>query len=160
MSSPDTERQAGTSAERVESRAPEQRREWAVARAGSTAGRSRWLAFGGWMLVLVGAFNLITGLTALFRPDYYLVTGGDLLVLGFGAWAWIWLAFGVLQVAAGAGCLGGQSWARITGIGLAGLSAIGHLAFLAAFPLSELAAIALAVLVMYALVVPDDDAVA
>lgn len=160
MSSPDTEKQGITGAERTEARAPEQRREWAVARAESTAGRSRWLAFGGWMLVLAGAFNVIAGLTALFRPDYYVVAGGDLLVFGFGAWGWIWLAFGVLQVVAGAGCLGGQQWARITGIGLAGLSAIGHLAFLAAFPLSELAAIALAVLVMYSLVVPDDDAVA
>ncbi|MFC7345009.1 DUF7144 family membrane protein [Saccharopolyspora griseoalba] len=160
MSNPDTEKQTNAGSERVEPRAPEQRREWAMAHAGAGAGGSRWLAFGGWMLLLAGAFNVIAGLTALFRPDYYVVAGGELLVFGFGAWGWIWLAFGVLQVAAGAGCLGGMRWARITGIGLAGLSAIGHLAFLAAFPLWEFAAIALAVLVMYALVVPDEDAVA
>ncbi|WP_344137510.1 DUF7144 family membrane protein [Saccharopolyspora halophila] len=138
---------------------PEQRREWSVARARSTAGTSGWLAFGGWMLVLAGAFNIIAGLAALFRPDYYVVVAGELLVFDFVVWGWVWLAAGVLQAATGAGCLGGQRWARITGVGLAGLAAIGHLAFLAAFPLWELASIALSVLVIYALVVPDKDAV-
>ncbi|MFC7343878.1 DUF7144 family membrane protein [Saccharopolyspora griseoalba] len=109
------------------------------------------------MLVLVGAFNVISGLTSLFRPDYYVVVAGELLVFDFTAWGWIWLALGAVQVVAGAGCLGGQRWARVAGIGLAGLAAIGHLAFLAAFPLWGLISIALCVLVMYALVVPDEN---
>ncbi|MEV4647142.1 hypothetical protein [Saccharopolyspora sp. NPDC049357] len=137
-----------------------ERREWAMSRARSDARGAGWLAFGGWVLVLAGAFNIIAGLTALFRADYFVVGGGELLLFDFGVWGYIWLAFGLLQLLAGAGCLAGQRWARMTGIGLAGLSAIGHLAFLAAFPLWELASIALAVLVMYALVVPDKDAVA
>jgi hypothetical protein len=137
-----------------------QRQEWAMSRARSDAGGAGWLAFGGWVLVLAGAFNIIAGLTSLFRPDYFVVGGGELLVFNFDAWGYIWLAFGLLQLLAGAGCLAGQRWARMTGIGLAGLSAIGHLTFLAAFPLWELASIALAVLVMYALVVPDKNAVA
>lgn len=136
-----------------------QRQEWAMSGARSDAGGAGWLAFGGWVLTLAGAFNVIAGLTALFRPDYFVVGGGELLVFNFDAWGYIWLAFGILQVLAGAGCLAGQRWARMTGIGLAGLSAIAHLSFLAAFPLWELASIALAVLVMYALVVPDKNAV-
>lgn len=169
MSSPDTGQQAGgerrteqqvPGQQAPEQRAPEQRSEWAMSSAPAAATRSGWLAFGGWILVLAGAFNVIAGLTSLMRPDYFVVGGGELLVFDFGVWGYIWLVFGILQVLAGAGCLSGQQWARITGIGLAGLSAIGHLAFLAAFPLWELAAIALAVLVMYALVVPDKNAVA
>lgn len=140
--------------ERAERSAPEGQREWAMTSARSMAGMSGWLAFGGWMLLLAGAFNVIAGLTALFRPDYYVVAAGELLVFDFGSWGWIWLAFGVLQVASGIGCLGGQMWARITGIGLAGLAAVAHLAFLAAFPFWELIAIGLSVLVIYALVVP------
>ena len=183
MSSPNTGQQAGgegpTERQMSEQRqAPEQRQaseprhaaepqqvagerqEWAMSRARSDAGGAGWLAFGGCVLVLAGAFNIIAGLTALFRADYFVVGGGDLLVFDFGVWGYIWLVFGLLQLLAGAGCLAGQRWARMTGIGLAGLSAIGHLTFLAAFPLWELASIALAVLVMYALVVPDKDAVA
>ncbi|MEB3366566.1 DUF7144 family membrane protein [Saccharopolyspora mangrovi] len=153
MSSPGTEEQGASSGTgRAEWKAPDQ--------AASPAGSSGWLAFGGWVLVLAGAFNIIAGLASLFRPDYYVVAPGALLVFDFTLWGWIWLAVGVVQVLAGAGCLGGQRWARIAGIGLAGLAAIGHVAFLAAFPLWGLISIALSVLVMYALVVPDKNAVA
>lgn len=159
MSSPQTGPQSRPGAdEQAEPTAPEKQREWAMAPGPPVAGMSGWLAFGGWMLMLAGVFNVVAGFTALFRPEYYVVAAGDLLVFNFGAWGWIWLAFGILQVAAGAGCLAGQMWARITGIGLAGLAAIAHLAFLAAFPLWELVAIGLSVLVIYALVVPPKGA--
>lgn len=159
MSSPGTEEQGASSgAGRTERQAPEQGGQWSVSQARSSAGSSGWLAFGGWMLVLAGVFNIIAGLTSLFRPDYYVVAAGELLVFDFTAWGWIWIAVGLVQVLTGAGCLSGQQWARIAGIGLAGLAAIGHVTFLAAFPLWGLASIALSVLVMYALVVPDKDA--
>lgn len=146
--------------ERPERRTSEERQEWAMAPAARPMARmSGWLAFGGWMLLLAGVFNVLAGFTALLRPDYYVVAAGELLVFDFGAWGWIWLVFGGLQVVAGVGCLSGQMWARIAGIGLAGLAAIGHLAFLAAFPLWELVAIGLSVLVIYALVVPAKGAV-
>ncbi|MEB3365927.1 DUF7144 family membrane protein [Saccharopolyspora mangrovi] len=169
MSSPETGKQAGgqhragqgvPEQQVSEPRAPEAGREWAVSRARSDAAGSGWLAFGGWMLVLAGAFNVISGLTSLLRPDYFVADGDELLVFDFGAWGYIWLAVGILAVLTGAGCLAGQRWARMIGVGLAGLSAIAHLAFMAAFPLWSLASIALAVLVMYAMVVPDRDAVA
>jgi hypothetical protein len=121
---------------------------------------SGWLAFAGSLILLVGIFNFIDGLVALFRPDYYLINAGTLLVFNFGAWGWIWLALGVLQAATGIGCLYGQMWARITGVALAALGAIGHLAFLAAFPLWSLMVIALSVLVIYGLMVPPRGAVA
>jgi hypothetical protein len=60
----------------------------------------------------------------------------------------------------GVGCLLGQVWARMIGIVLAALCAIGHIAFLAAFPLWSLLVIALSVLVIYALIVPARGAVA
>ncbi|WP_406690219.1 hypothetical protein REH65_30565 [Saccharopolyspora sp. ID03-671] len=161
MSSPTGEQGSTSGAERAEQRrAPEQGREWAVSHARSSSRDANWLAFGGWMLILVGAFNLIAGLAALFRPDYYVVGAGELLIFDFGVWGWVWLAVGLVQVLAGAGCLSGQAWARIAGIGLAGLAAIAHVAFLAAFPVWELMLIALSVLVIYALVVPDKDAAA
>ncbi|WP_037331420.1 DUF7144 family membrane protein [Saccharopolyspora rectivirgula] len=130
----------------------------AVAPSESERPVSGWLTFAGSVLVLVGAFNVIAGLTALFRADYFQVTSSELLVFNFGAWAWIWLALGVVQLAAGAGAMMGQSWARTTGIALATLCAIGHLAFLAAFPLWSVLVIAMSVLTIYALVVPSPNA--
>ncbi|MEU5849058.1 DUF7144 family membrane protein [Saccharopolyspora shandongensis] len=169
MSSPQTgpESQAkaeGTMPEQTavpeQAAAPAEQKQWAMAPAQPTGAMSGWLAFAGSLIAMIGIFNIIGGITALFRPTYYLVGTAQLLVFDFAAWGWFWLALGVLQVAAGAGCLYGQMWARMTGIALAALSAIAHLAFFAAFPLWSLVVIALSVLVIYGLMVPPRGAAA
>lgn len=124
------------------------------------AGSSGWLTFAGTLLLLIGIFNIINGLTSLLRPDYYVATPADLLVFDFTTWGWLWLALGVVQAAVGLGAYSGQTWARATGVVLAGLCAIGHIAFLGAFPIWSVLVIALSVLVIYALIVPASNAVA
>ncbi|KAA5825866.1 hypothetical protein ABT337_24835 [Saccharopolyspora hirsuta] len=160
MSSPQTgpgsEQQRGeTQQAEQQAQAPEQQKQWAMTSAPETAALSGWTAFAGSLILLVGIFNVIDGLTAMFRADYYIVGAGQLLVFNFAAWGVIWLVLGVLQVATGVGCMYDKTWARTTGIVLAALGAIGHLAFLAAFPLWSLLVIALSVLVIYGLVVPS-----
>ncbi|GAA2783487.1 DUF7144 family membrane protein [Saccharopolyspora taberi] len=131
---------------------------WAMAGSRRGAPLSNWLAFAGTILVLVGVFNVIDALTAFLRTDYYVVTEAGLLVFNYAAWGWIWLVVGVLQVATGIGAMIGQTWARVTGVVLAGLAAIGHLAFLNAFPMWSVLVIAMSVLVIYALVTPPQGA--
>lgn len=115
---------------------------------------SGWLSFAGIVAIIVGLFNLIDGLVALLRQDYYLVTDQDILVFNYTAWGWIWLIIGAVQVAVGAGILAGKVWARAVGVVLAVLAAIGHVAFLRAFPLWSLITIGLCVLLVYALTAP------
>jgi hypothetical protein len=110
-----------------------------------------WLAFAGIVAFVVGIFNVIDGLVALLRNDYYLVTSQDILVFDFTAWGWIWVILGVLQIAVGAGIIAGHLWARITGVAMAVLAAIGQLAFLRAFPVWSVLVIALCVVLVYAL---------
>ncbi|WP_184727747.1 DUF7144 family membrane protein [Saccharopolyspora phatthalungensis] len=131
-----------------------------MAAAQPTAAMSGWLAFAGSLIMLVGIFNIISGITSLLRPDLYLIAAGQLLVFNFGIWGWFWIALGIVQVAAGVGCLYGQMWARMTGIALAALSAIAHIAFLTTFPVWSVLVIALSVLVIYGLVVPAKGAAA
>jgi hypothetical protein len=113
--------------------------------------RAGWLSFAAIVAFVVGVFNVIDGLVALFRNDYYLVTSQDILVFNFTAWGWIWLILGIAQIAIGAGLLAGQSWARMAGVGMAVLVAIGQLAFLRAFPVWSVLVIAMCVLLVYAL---------
>ncbi|MGW5645675.1 DUF7144 family membrane protein [Saccharopolyspora sp. NPDC003752] len=163
MSSPQTGPESQAKAEGTmpeQTAAPEQQKQWAMAPAQPTGAMSGWLAFAGSLIAMIGIFNIIGGITALFRPTYYLVGTAQLLVFDFAAWGWFWLALGVVQVVAGVGCMYGQMWARMTGIGLAALSAIAHLAFFAAFPLWSLVVIAMSVLVIYGLMVPPRGAVA
>ncbi|WP_067460258.1 DUF7144 family membrane protein [Actinomadura macra] len=115
---------------------------------------SGWLTFAGTLALVVGAFNVIDGLVALFNDDYYLVGANQILVFDFDTWGWIWLGVGIVQIAVGAGILAGQMWARVVGVILAVAAAIGHLAFLQAFPMWSVLTIALCVLLIYALTAP------
>ncbi|MCO6009125.1 hypothetical protein NE236_29550 [Actinoallomurus purpureus] len=115
---------------------------------------SGWLSFAGILAIVVGLFNVIDGLVALLRADYYLVTDRDILILGFTAWGWIWLILGAVQIVVGAGIMAGRMWARTAGVALAVLAALGHLVFLRAFPVWSVMVIALCVIVVYALTTP------
>ncbi|MFL6056183.1 MAG: hypothetical protein ACJ72W_25255 [Actinoallomurus sp.] len=115
---------------------------------------SGWLTFAGILAIVVGLFNVIDGLVALLRADYYLVTDRDILILNFTAWGWIWLILGAVQIIIGAGIIAGRMWARAVGVILAVLAALGHLVFLRAFPMWSVLVIAFCVIVVYALTTP------
>ncbi len=113
---------------------------------------SGWISFAGVMMLLLGTFQLIQGLVAIFSPTYYVVGSGGLVVsVDYTAWGWVHLLLGVLIVAAGFGVMVGKTWARVVGIVLAGLSAIVNLAFIGAYPIWGVILIAIDITVIYAL---------
>ena len=113
-----------------------------------------WVLFAGIMLFMVGTFQVIAGLVALFNSDYYLVPTRDLVVnVNYTAWGWTHLALGVVALFAGWGVMMGQLWARIFGIGVAFLSAVANLAFIGAYPVWGVIMITVDVLVIWALAV-------
>jgi hypothetical protein len=111
-----------------------------------------WVVFGAMMMIMVGAFQAIAGLTALFNSDYYIVTENNLLInVDYTAWGWVHLGLGAIALAAAFGLLAGQMWARVVGIAMALVSAVVNLAFISAFPLWSILVISLDVLVIYAI---------
>ncbi len=118
-----------------------------------TSGWVGMAMFGGVMMMVAGTFHAMAGLVGIFNDSYWLVPSSDLVVtIDYTAWGWIHLIIGALAIAAGAGILAGQAWARVTGVILAVISALVNLAFMAAFPLWATLIIAIDVLVIYALV--------
>lgn len=118
-----------------------------------------WIAFASMMMIMVGSFQVIIGLTALFNSGYFLVGENNLLVnVDFTAWGWTHIALGALAVGAAFGLLAGQMWARVVGITLAMLSAIVNLAFIGAYPLWSIMVITLDVLVIYAIAAHGEEA--
>jgi hypothetical protein len=108
---------------------------------------------------MIGSFQAISGLVALFNDDYYLVGKNGLVVsVDYTAWGWVHLVLGVVAFLTGIGMMIGQTWARVTGIILAVLSAIVNLAFAAAYPVWSVLIIALDVIVIYALAVHGREA--
>ena len=110
-----------------------------------------WVFFAGIMMILSGVFDIIAGLTGLLRHTWYLVSGSHLLVFNYVAWGWIDLAIGLLVLLAGFSLLHGSMWARVVGVILASLSAVGALASVNSYPVWSIVVITVDVLVIYAL---------
>ncbi|MGZ6060339.1 MAG: DUF7144 family membrane protein [Myxococcaceae bacterium] len=106
-------------------------------------------------MALLGFFQALLGLIALFDKSYFAVRANNLLVLtNYTAWGWVHLVAGVVAVAAGLGVvLSGRPWSRYTAMVVAGLSAVVNLGFLSASPVWSTIVIALDVVVIYALAV-------
>jgi hypothetical protein len=117
-----------------------------------------WIVFASLMLIMVGTFNAIDGLTALLKDQVFLTTGAGLLVFDLTTWGWIHLLFGIAQVAAGIAMFSGAVWARIVAVGLVIVNACAQLAFLSAYPLWSTIVIALDVVTLWAIVVHGDEA--
>jgi hypothetical protein len=128
------------------------------ARTRSTSLWVGWVYFGGAMMVLLGTFNIIEGLVALFNDEYYVATGQGLLVFDITGWGWVHLIIGIIAVVVGIAVFTGATWARICGVILCSLNAIAQLAFLSAYPVWGILVIALDVLVIWALIVHGDEA--
>jgi hypothetical protein len=119
---------------------------------------SGWILFAGIMMLLIGAFNVLQGLAAIFSDGYYQVSEGELLVWDFTSWGVIMLVWGAALLLAGYGLVVGRPWARWAGIVVAGVNAVVQAAFLAAFPLWSLIVIGMCVLVIFALAARWDEA--
>ena len=118
------------------------------------SGWTGWILFAGFMLFMIGSFQVIQGLVGIFDDGYYAVTANGLVLnVDYTVWGWVHLLLGLLIVAAGAGLLAGNMAARILAVALAGLSAIVNLVFIEATPIWSIIVIAIDVLVIYSVTV-------
>ena len=113
-----------------------------------------WVVFGGVMLMMMGAFQIIEGLVAIFDDGFYLVRSNGLVVnVNYNTWGWIHTVIGVIGVLAGVGLLAGNMVARVVAVGVAFLSALVNLAFISAYPVWSAIMITVDVIVIYAIIV-------
>ena len=112
--------------------------------------RSGWIGFAGIMLMIVGVLNVIYGIAAIGDSSFF-VHNTKYIVSGLNTWGWLTLILGVLQVLAALSIWQGGEFGRFFGIAVAGLSMIGALLSLPAYPFWSLAVFALDVLVIYGL---------
>ena len=119
---------------------------------------SGWVAggvmFAAVMMVLIGSFEVIAGLTAIFDDDFFVVGANYTFELDTTAWGWIHLVLGVLLVLAGAALFSGAAWAGIVALVLAVLAAISNFFFIPYYPFWAILEIALSCWVIWALTRP------
>jgi hypothetical protein len=112
-----------------------------------------WVVFAGAMLILLGIFQVIQGLVAVFDDGFYLVTPSKLVVdVNYNTWGWTHVVIGVVAVLTGLGLLAGNIVARVVGVVVAMVSAVVNMAFVPAYPVWSLMLIALDVIVIYAII--------
>jgi hypothetical protein len=109
-----------------------------------------WLRFAGVMLLLAGALNIIYGIAAIGKSHFF-VANQHYIVSDLKTWGWVTLILGVLELLAAFSIWAGNQYGRWFGIAVAGLSAIGALLSIPAYPFWSLVIFAVSILIIYGL---------
>jgi hypothetical protein len=109
-----------------------------------------WLLFAGIMLMLIGILNVIWGIAAIDDASFF-VNDTKYIVSNLNTWGWVTLILGAVQILAAFSIWAGNQFGRWFGIAVAGLSSIGALMSIPAYPFWSLAIFAVDILVIYGL---------
>jgi hypothetical protein len=110
-----------------------------------------FILFAAIMMIMVGVFQALQGLIAIFENEFYVATRNYLFQFDATTWGWIHLLVGLLVAFAGWGLLSGRTWARVVGITLVMLSAITNFLFVPYYPFWALLLITLDIFVIWAI---------
>jgi hypothetical protein len=111
---------------------------------------SGWIAFSGILLLMVGTLNIIEGIAAIDKANFFVANthyiAGDL-----SAWGWTALFLGIAQVLVGLGIFAKNQFARWAGVVVLSLNAIAQLLMIPAYPFWSLALFSIDILAIYGL---------
>jgi hypothetical protein len=126
----------------------------AAGRAGRSAERQPHglVLFAAVLLVVLGFFNLIDGISAVARSHVF-VANAHFVFGDLRAWGWVALILGALQVLAAAGVLAGNQAARWFAVVVVALNALGQMFFIPAYPFWSLLIIAVDIVALWGLCV-------
>ncbi|AYN38284.1 hypothetical protein D9753_04370 [Streptomyces dangxiongensis] len=114
-------------------------------------------SFAGVMLSIAGLLAVFRGIMAIAHDDVFVSTPNYVFKFNLTSWGWIHLILGVIAVIVGFGLLGRATWARVSGIVIAGLVIIANFLSLPYYPLWSIVLIALSGFIIWALCVVEDD---
>ncbi len=115
-------------------------------------------ALAAWLMITGGLLSFFLGLAVVIRKAYFTSLPGYASASStypyhwnLTGWGWANLILGIVVVAAGGCVLLGQTWARVTGIVLAVISAVGTFLFLPYYPIWSIVVVAIDVFIIWAL---------
>jgi len=106
------------------------------------------------IMLVLGLWQVLAGLTAVVRDGLYVATPGYTYAFSVAGWGWLVLLLGVLIGGTGIAVLQGRSWGDPVAIVLAGLSMIANFLLIPFYPIWSLLIIALDVALIWALTTP------
>jgi hypothetical protein len=115
------------------------------------------ILFAAIMLIMVGIWQALEGLIAIFENEFYVATRNYLFQFDVTTWGWIHLIVGLVMAVAGWGLLSGRTWARVLAITVAVLSAIANFLWLPYYPFWSMLIIAVDIFVIWAIAAHGGD---
>jgi hypothetical protein len=105
----------------------------------------------GTLMIISGVLSILVGLAAIIRGSYFSLTGTYPYHWTVYSWGWVQIIIGAVVLAAGVSVFTGMLWARIVGVILAVLSAVGAFLFLPYRPIWAIVIIAVDLFMIWAL---------
>lgn len=102
------------------------------------------------MMIMIGIFHAIWGLTAVIDPDFFVVTDNYTFKLSTAGWGWIHLIAGIVILLAGFSLYSGAVWARTVAVILALVSAVASFFSIPYYPLWSILIVAIDVFIIWA----------
>ncbi|MFF3836559.1 hypothetical protein [Streptomyces sp. NPDC001930] len=103
------------------------------------------------LLSLAGLLDIFQGIGAIAKDDVYARVGDYVFKFNLTSWGWIHLILGIVIVLTAVGLFMGSNWARVAGVGLAGLSLIANFLWLPYQPWWAITLMAIDVFIIWAL---------
>ncbi|POX54441.1 hypothetical protein C3489_13270 [Streptomyces sp. Ru71] len=111
------------------------------------------MTFAAVMLTLVGILDIFRGIMAIAEDDVFLTTRNYVFEFDLTGWGWIHLALGVVAVVISIGLYQAATWARVLGVGIAGLVIIANFLSLPYYPVWSVIMITMSGFIIWALCV-------
>ncbi len=105
----------------------------------------------GSLLVIVAVFQIMQGIAAIADDTVFVHGLNYTYKFDATTWGWIHLIVGLVALGTGIGIVMQQTWGRILGIFVAGVSMFSNFAFLPYYPFWSLTIIAIDVVIIWAL---------
>ncbi|MFD5798673.1 hypothetical protein ACFWIO_35105 [Streptomyces diastatochromogenes] len=129
----------------------------AAGTAGTRTAQQQWAygltVFAGVMLLLAGLLGVFRGIMAIANDNVFVTTPNYVFKFDLTSWGWIHLVLGALAVVVSFGLVRPAPWARVAGVGIAGLVIIANFLSLPYYPVWSVVVIAMSGFIIWALCV-------
>ncbi|MGC9540152.1 DUF7144 family membrane protein [Streptomyces sp. UG1] len=105
------------------------------------------------MLTIAGLIAVFRGIMGIAEDDVFITTRNYVFEFDLTGWGWVHLVLGAIAVIIGIGLFQPTMWARVAGVGIAGLIIIANFLSLPYYPVWSVVMIAMSGFIIWALCV-------
>ncbi|WP_406253724.1 hypothetical protein [Streptomyces chartreusis] len=124
----------------------------------STGAAGGLVVFAAVMLFISGLLAVFRGIMGIAEDDVFVTTSNYVFKFDLTSWGWIHLILGAVAVLVSVGLFSAAVWARVLGVGIAGLLMIVSFLSIPYYPVWSITLIALYAFIIWALCVVKRDA--